>query len=100
MNDKKIKFEQEYPYSREDIPKILYQMLEFNPYFRKPASQLLKDDLFKNYRADFPKLGNDAPEKISLVYDQKDAFDYGESELKNQTIDDLKKILLAEIKII
>ena len=51
-------------------------MLEFNPYFRKPASEIIQYDVFKKCRKDYPNLGNDAPEKIVLAYDKKNAFDY------------------------
>lgn len=76
-------------------------MLEFNPYFRKPASQILKYDAFECCRKKCPKLVCDAPEKISLDYDKKNTFDYtNESNFTTQFIDDLKSILLDEIKII
>ena len=75
-DDKKIRFEQEYPYTDKDVTNILYSMLEFNPYFRKPASEIIKYDVFKKCRKDFPNLGNDAPDKIVLAYDKKNAFDY------------------------
>ena len=97
---KKVRFEEEYPYSSTDISGILYSMLEFNPYFRKPASQILKGDVFKSCRKDYPDIGNDAPKKISLEYDKKNAFDYDEADMTNTTIDDLKQILLREIKIL
>ena len=51
-------------------------MLEFNPYFRKPASEIIQYDVFKKCRKDYPNLGNDAPEKIVLAYDKRNSFDY------------------------
>lgn len=97
---KKIKFEQEYPYTSKETTSILYSMLEFNPYFRKPASQLLKEGAFESHLQTNPKLGNEAPEKIILDFDKKGSYDYDELKLKNYTIDDFKAILLREIGII
>ena len=99
---KKIKFEQEYPFTNKDISAILYSMLEFNPYFRKPASQILimKKDAFKSHSEVNPKLGNVAPEKITLDFDKKGSFDYEELKFKHFTIDKFKAILLSEIDIV
>ena len=56
--------------------------------------------MFKSHQKENPKLGKDAPEKISLEFDKKGSYDYEEIKFKNHTTDDLKKILLSEIGII
>lgn len=76
-------------------------MLEFNPYFRKTASQILKNEVFENCRKKYPNTFKDmvTPEKITLEYDKKNAYDYTENQ-SNYPVKMLKDILLSEIKII
>ena len=100
VDSKKIKFEQEYPYTSQDITNILHSMLEFNPYFRKPASQLLKQDMFKSHHEKEQNFGHDAPEKITLDFDKKGTYDYENFKFTNHTMDDLKKMLICEIDIV
>ena len=98
---KKVKFEQEYPYTDRNISSILDSMLEFNPYFRKPASQILNREIFENQHKEHPEFGHAAPNKIILEYDMKNAYDYtDEFKQESPLIDNLKKILAQEIKII
>ena len=100
MDLKKIKFEEEYPFTCKEITNILKSMLEFNPYFRKPASQLLRKDIFESLHDKNPNLGKSAPRKITLDIDNKEIFCYEECEFKLHTLNDLKTILLSEIGII
>ena len=101
MNYKKVKFEKELPYTDKHVTGILYSMLEFNPYFRKPASQILKNQVFEYCHKEYPNLaaGNETPKKIKLEYDKKNAYDYNEDK-STYPIESLKDILLNEIKII
>jgi len=46
----KIKFEKELPFSHPDLIAMLSSLLQFNPYFRKPASDLLKLPVFDKIR--------------------------------------------------
>ena len=50
FNIGKINFEKEYEASDFRLARILKNILEFNPYFRKPASELLRSSLFDGIR--------------------------------------------------
>jgi hypothetical protein len=49
-------------------------MLEFNPYFRKEASDLLKSEIFDKIRN--PKMEKSANEIIIMEIDKQGCFDY------------------------
>ena len=78
-------FEQEYPFTSNELLEVLYSTLEFNPYFRKPASHLIKLDIFQGSIKEYPDLGNEAPEQIIFDYDKKNAFDYEDETNKPPT---------------
>ena len=46
---------------------MLEEMIQFNPYFRKSASQLLKHSIFDVCREQFVEYENIAPYKIDSV---------------------------------
>lgn len=61
-------------------------MLQFNPYFRPTAKELLKSDYFDDVRK--PNLEGLAPEKLLLDTDTDQAFDHEamESNLSSATL--------------
>ena len=58
-----------YPNFDPELVKILVQMLEFNPFFRPSAKQLLKSKLFDDFRIKKNEVG--APAKIYLTVDKE-----------------------------
>ena len=61
-------------FSKSDprLVKILKEMLEFNPYFRPSAKQLLKSKLFDHLRKPEDNGIATAPYRIKLKLDEKD----------------------------
>lgn len=57
-----------------DWRKLLCGMLEFNPYFRLSARELIKNKLFDEYR--IIENEKQSSEKIKLVVDADESFDY------------------------
>ena len=57
-----------------ELLKILRNLLELNPYYRKSVSELLKSPLFDKIRV--PSLEQPAEGIINLKVDQMDAYDY------------------------
>ena len=53
-------------------------MLQFNPYFRPSAKELLENKIFDNYRRE--DLEEASPFKLSLDIDDKEAFSQEDSE--------------------
>mgnify|MGYP000105742680 FL=1 len=49
-------------------------MLEFNPFFRSSAREILKDTIFDDIRIHDNE--RQAPTKLKLAVDNDDAFDY------------------------
>ena len=93
---KKINFEKEFPYTTKGITQIIGDMLEFNPYFRNSASEILKHKIFDGCRKKYPDSEVEAEWKIQLVCDEKGSFDYEKCTTK-LSIDDMKKIFVDEI---
>ena len=73
-------------------------MIQFNPYFRKSASKLLKHSIFDSCREEFDGFENIAPYKIKLFTDGNGLFDYNNYTSKNLDIPQLKAALIQEIK--
>lgn len=94
----KIEFKKEFPFTTPEILDILQSMLEFNPKFRGSASQLLKSKVFDKIRK--PEMEVAAPFQIKLAVDQAGAFDYDRCKSDKFSIEDYKKMLANEIKII
>jgi hypothetical protein len=46
----KIRFDQEFRRSHDDIPLIIETMLEFNPFFRRSAAEIIKLSIFDSVR--------------------------------------------------
>ena len=76
---------------------MLEEMIQFNPYFRKSASQLLKHSIFDVCREEFDEYENIAPYKIELVTDSKGVLDYNDYTSKSLDIPQLKEALIKEI---
>ena len=57
-----------------ELVKILQNLLEVNPYFRRPISELIKSPLFDNIRVE--SLEKPAQFAIQLNVDKYGAFDY------------------------
>ena len=74
-------------------------MLEFNPYFRNSADQILKHKIFDACRQEYPDNEMSAEWKIKLACDEEGAFDYEEISTK-MTIADMKKTLEKEIELV
>ena len=56
--------------------------------------------MFKSHHEKEQNFGHDAPEKITLDFDKKGAYDYEDFKFTNHTMDDLKKMLICEIDIV
>lgn len=71
-------------------------MLEFNPHFRISAEEALANPIFDKIRQEhFEK---PSPIKIKQSIFSIDAYDYELFQERKFTIQDLKKMLLTEIK--
>ena len=61
---------QEFPKTREGLILILEQMLEFNPYYRPTARELLKSAIFDKIR--IPSIEEPSPHKILIDIDKNE----------------------------
>lgn len=77
---------------------IMQQMLSFNPYFRPSALEILKNDIFEDFRNDMREdsIKHLANYQVFLPVDSDDAFDY-ENQVGKYSIEDLKSLLIQEI---
>ena len=66
-------------------------MLEINPYFRKSAKELIKFPIFDQIRR--PKLEENAPQKLKLLVDSEDAYDYLKGDSNKFTTEDYLNII-------
>ena len=74
-------------------------MLEFNPYFRPSAKQLLKSQLFDQLRKPEDKGIITAPYRIKLKIDEKDdMIDYEQNDYRKDLRIKLLKTLVKECK--
>ena len=62
---------------------VVEKLLQFNPFFRYPAEELLKQPVFDSVRC--PEMEKEAPYKIELDIDKLGAFNYKtmKSEISN-----------------
>lgn len=58
-----------FPRTSPELVEVLEQLLEFNPFFRPTASEILKHKLFDNIRQ--PGLELPAPKKISIDLEEE-----------------------------
>ena len=75
-------------------------MLQFNPYFRPSALEILKNDLFEDVRSDTREtsIKDLANYQIFLPVDSDDAFDYENNKNAKYSILELKSLLVQEIR--
>ena len=92
---KKIGFRKEFNKTATGITDILQNMLEFNPHFRKSASDLLNNSIFDKVRD--PALEQTAPFKISLKIDELDDYDYSKQKFRTLRVSQMKQMLSSEI---
>jgi len=71
-------------------------MLEFNPYFRKNASELLQSPVFDKIRN--PEWEKPASSKIFLQVDKDGVYDYENEQFLQYDLEDYKKMLKEEAK--
>mmetsp|Transcript_11358 Transcript_11358/g.19146 ORF Transcript_11358/g.19146 Transcript_11358/m.19146 type:complete len:82 (+) Transcript_11358:1217-1462(+) len=69
-------------------------MLEFNPYFRKTAADLLRNKLFNFIRV--PANERKASQRVSIDIDKPGAFDYKLGDIL-YNMDDLVRMLGEEV---
>jgi serine/threonine protein kinase len=77
----KVDIKDLYPNNNPELIKILCQMLEFNPYFRPSAKQLLKNKLFDEIRN--PNNEKRAEFKIKISADKN----FFANEYENEVVD-------------
>ena len=92
----------------KNIVKIFSNMLNLNPYFRMSAVELLEDEVFDRMRdmekeKALQKMKDSAKKKdleymIFLPFDEHDAFDYENPINSKFSADQLKMMLVEEIK--
>ena len=82
----------------KNLIKLLESMLTYNPAFRPTVSECLKSDVFNSVR--HAKIENIEVEEIELDILKMNNFDYDKGVGKTYSIDDYKKILMAEIDLI
>ena len=78
----KVQFSEEFPKTSKFLCKLLESCLQFNPYFRPSAYELLHSKEFKKYWEECPPI-DDASlnmECVLLEVDQKDEFDYSKQK--------------------
>jgi len=68
-----------FPYSSDELVNILGQMLQFNPYNRPTAKELLKNKIFNDIRNDVLEV----PAPIQIIID----IDKYPNKTKESTID-------------
>lgn len=77
------------------LREILENLLTINPYFRWSATECLAHPMFDNIRD--PNMENIPTEKIKLVIDQDDAFDYEEGRSNIFNTDSLISDIIQEV---
>jgi len=91
----KINFRQEFPNTDPGVIYLLHGMLEFNPFFRLKANELISSSVFDRVRN--KKMEKTAESKLWLSIDKSGVFDYmklGDIKFK---MEDLKKLLRKEV---
>ena len=81
----------------KELLRILANLLEINPYYRKPVSELIKSPIFDKIRV--PSLEKPAEGIINLDIDRMNAFDYdNHHDFVMADINAYRKAILKEIK--
>ena len=76
---------------------VLANLLEINPYYRKPVSELIKSPIFDKIRV--PSLEKPAEGVINLEVDKMNAFDYdNHHDFVMADIHGYRKAILKEVK--
>ena len=78
---------------------ILEQLLSFNPHFRWSAAEAKKDIVFDKFRTD-DNQEQHFLEKLQLIVDQDDSFDYKKGSSKIFKIKDYLKIIDFELQLV
>jgi hypothetical protein len=75
----------------------LVNLLQINPYYRKPVSELIKSPIFESIRV--PELEKPADGRIMFEIDCMNAFDYDNGTDRAMSgIDAYRKAILKEIR--
>ena len=74
---------------------MLENILKLNPYHRWSASELLKLQIFDEFRD--PEMEASAPFKILLEIDRDEAFDYEDSVSHKYSMSNYKEMILTEV---
>ena len=69
-NEEKKLIRDQFKKSAPELIELLEQMLEFNPYFRPTARQLLKNKIFDSIR--IPSIEERSPQKIVIDIDKNE----------------------------
>ena len=77
---------------------MLCSLIKLNPYFRKSASEIIKDSIFDDLR--LPMMEKSAPFKLRLEVDQDDAFDFEKGISLKYDMNDYRTIVECEAQII
>mmetsp|Transcript_34686 Transcript_34686/g.53173 ORF Transcript_34686/g.53173 Transcript_34686/m.53173 type:complete len:96 (+) Transcript_34686:1095-1382(+) len=88
----KIKFDLEFPGVQPELTKLLEQCLEFNPYFRSSAEELLKNKIFDKIRD--VKMEAPASSPCVLPIDEDGEFDYNEVRSTKHTNEDYIRMII------
>ena len=85
-------FEQRYPNTSPALLKVLESLLEFNPFFRPSATEILRSPVFDKIRNGKLEsvLGNSAPFRIENSDEFDQFFDHEKNEIHGISEDDLK----------
>ena len=74
----------------------MQQMLQFNPYFRPSAVEILENKLFDSFRNDVKErsIKEVSNYQVFLPVDSDDAFDYENSKNTKYSMPELKNLLI------
>ena len=86
---------QEFEGMHADWKMLLANMLEFNPYFRQSARELLKNPLFDNIR--IIENEKQSVDKLKLQIDADESFDYEACKSSCFEKSDYVKIIFYEV---
>jgi serine/threonine protein kinase len=95
MNDSietdRFNFIMEFNHLNTEWKKLIVNMLEFNPYFRQSARELLKSKLFDDIR--IVENEKQSVEKIKMIIDADESFDYESCKSSKFTKPDYIKMI-------
>ena len=89
----KVDFSKEFDVTSNELTEVLQKMIEFNPYNRSFASELLKSPVFDSIRQ--PELEKPCPVRFELDLD--DDFDYESFKSSISTDDILTRLYNMDI---